>query len=88
MNAIIIQFIPRPRQRKKLFEFPLPVGWSFRVNDLTMGRADVVETCKNVLSIGDCRERNGPGQWTSLGCAAARETSPADKSGAPTDSCE
>ena len=84
MRAVIIQFIPRPKQRKALFEIPFPAGSAFRVNDLTTGRTDVVEGGGNVLSIGEYRDRNYRDQPTSSG-RTARESSLANKSGAPPD---
>jgi hypothetical protein len=56
MSAVIIEFVRRPKQRTRFFDFPVPTRSTFRMDDLTMGHADTPSRCENVLSIDEYRE--------------------------------
>jgi len=55
MSAVIIEFVQRPKQRTRFFDFPVPTRSAFRTDDLTMGHADTPPRCENVLSIDEYR---------------------------------
>jgi hypothetical protein len=58
MSAVIIQFVPRPKQRKRFLDFPVPTQSAFRADDLAMGNADTPARCENVLSIDEYRDNS------------------------------
>jgi hypothetical protein len=55
MSAEIIEFVQRPKQQTRFFDFPVPTRSAFRADDLTMGHADTPARCENVLSIDEYR---------------------------------
>jgi hypothetical protein len=57
MSAAIIEFVQRPKQRTRFFDFPVPTRSAFRADDLTMGHADTPARCENVLSIDEYRAK-------------------------------
>jgi hypothetical protein len=56
MSAVIIEFVRRPKQRTRFFDFPVLIRSAFRTDDLTMGHADTPARCENVLSIDEYRK--------------------------------
>ena len=56
MSAVIIEFVRRPKQRTRFFDFTVPTRSTFRMDDLTMGHADTPARCENVLSIDEYRK--------------------------------
>jgi hypothetical protein len=66
MSAVIIEFVRRPKQRTRFFDFPVPTRSAFRTDDLTMGHADAPARCENVLSIDEYRENRDATQLTRL----------------------